>query len=214
VLVSDPDGGLPLARVATEAVARHVRPDALRYGPDEPDGAATVELVLGEVLGSTGQPPASLLHLATHADAAVTSTGSSLLLEDDDLPLAAVLDAAAVRTVDAPGGLIVCDACVTDTVRHDHDESLTLATTFLTAGARGVIGTRWPVDDDAAATMAYLLHAELLRQPNAAQALRAAQLAMLEGDFPEEMPELLRRPTYPGRQAEPASWAAYTCHGA
>ena len=109
-----------------------------------------------------------------------------LLQEGEELALPRLLAAATARRADAPGGLVVCDACVTDTIRHNHDESLTLATTFLAAGAKGTIGTRWPVYD-AAATMAYLLHGELLRKPMAAHALRAAQLAMLEDrPLPEE----------------------------
>jgi len=216
VFVSDPDGTLPLAGIAAEAVVDALYPEARRYGVGAPDGPATAETVLAALLGGADGIPASLLHLGTHAESTDAGTSSALALQEDEkLPLPRLLATATSRRPDAPGGLVVCDACVTDTIRHSHDESLTLATTFLAAGAKGTIGTRWPVDDDAAAVMTYLLHAELLRQPTAAHALRAAQLAMLEDrPLPEKMPEELSMTTYPGRMTEPASWAAYTFHGA
>ena len=90
-----------------------------------------------------------------------------------------ILEQARDRPPDAPGGLVITNACLTDSARTDYDESLTLATAFLAAGATAVIGTRWPVDDDTAAALSLRLHYHLQLGKPPAEALRRAQLDLL-----------------------------------
>ena len=74
---------------------------------------------------------------------------------------------------------MVTNACLTDSTRTHYDESITLATAFLAAGATAVIGTRWPVDDDTAAALSLRLHYHLQVGCQPAEALRRAQLDLL-----------------------------------
>jgi CHAT domain-containing protein len=84
------------------------------------------------------------------------------------------------------------------------------------AGAASAIGTRWPVGDDAAAVIAYVLHHELARGVPPAEALRNAQLWMIDPTRQPlpGLPEQLSTELSPGHFTEPPSWTAYTYHGA
>ncbi|CAO0826175.1 hypothetical protein SMICM17S_12742 [Streptomyces microflavus] len=53
---------------------------------------------------------------------------------------------------------MVLDACVSDHTAGDFDESLTLSTAFLAAGATGVVGSRWEVPDGLTGLMMYVFH--------------------------------------------------------
>jgi CHAT domain-containing protein len=163
---------------------------------------------------------ASLLHLSTHAR---NQPDVAIQLADGWLPLARILDNADGVGPGRPGGLVVVDACVTDVVEIDPDaaasapalldESLTLATGMLAAGAKHVIGTRWPVADGCAAVLAFHLHRHLAAGLPPAQALRAAQLDLLDGaGSPAVGGGALSR--VPAEDLAAASaWAAYTHQG-
>jgi hypothetical protein len=212
VLVTDPKGTLPHARVAARAVHANLLPAAVCYWPDTVPAAdgATRANILAE-LPADGREGASLLHLATHGRAALRPLDSVLEASDGLLRVGDILAQARRRDPHAPGGLVICDACLTDTTHAQPDESLTLATAFLTAGATAVIGTRWPTDDDAAAALAYRLHHALAQGQPPANALRLAQLALLDGAPPPPgTPPPLQRPRRPQAWAD---WAAYVHHG-
>lgn len=225
-------------QATADAIAEHLYPSAELYGPIAQDGPADTDTILsvlprrqppGSDTGATGGPrqgPASVLHFITHAVS--PPKGSSDVLagarlqirpEGDDgswLRLREVLDQAQGRDPSAPTGLVVCDACVTDVTVGTRDESLSLVTAFLAAGASGAIGTRWPVDDDTAGVFAYVLHHHLRRGAPPAEALRATQLWMLDRDREPVpgLPDQLAKELTPGRWTEAASWAAYVHHGA
>src|SRR5205814_10159166 len=73
--------------------------------------------------------------------------------------------------------LVVLAACGTfrDDSLHTTGMS-TLARAFLTAGARGVVGTLWEVDDDVASAFFLRFHERLCVDASPARALRQAQL--------------------------------------
>jgi CHAT domain len=211
VLVSDLTGEFPMARRATTVLAGHQYPDAEVYGlKSAPDGPATTAVLLGALPGRD-RPGASLLQLSTHA---TTEPTPQLQSSDGWLPLSRILQQARNRPVDAPGGLIITNACLSDITRTDYDESLTLATAFLAAGATGVIGTRWPIDDDTAAVLSLRLHYHLQLGRTPADALRCAQLDLIR---PEPgMAKTLGRDfadIEEARLSHPASWAGYVHHG-
>ncbi|MGO4430735.1 CHAT domain-containing protein, partial [Streptomyces sp. MCAF7] len=81
----------------------------------------------------------------------------------------------------APGPLVVLSACETDLSTRDHDEALTLTTAFVSGGARNVVGSRWTAQDGASALMMAVFHHYLtVEGQGPADALRAAQLWMLD----------------------------------
>jgi hypothetical protein len=175
----------------------------------DPDPVSGTELLVGPEDPASYGPTPSGGASGDSEPARSSRTGAGWL------SLGEILDHARARPEEGGNGLVICDACTTDLTLRDRDESLTLATAFLAAGASGVIGTRWPVDDDASALLTYALHHHLAGGADPADALRAAQLWMIDPDRPElpGLPWQLLDESYPGRAAEPASWAAYTHHG-
>jgi hypothetical protein len=123
-------------------------------------------------------PQSALIHYAGHGD-------SALLLSSG---------LARLRLARQP--LVVLAACGTFRGETAHVAGMSsLARAFLLAGARGVVGTLWEVDDDVAATLSLHLHANLHAGASPARALREAQL------------DLLRSPD--ARLAHPAAWAPF-----
>jgi len=176
VLVSPPVAGLPMMRRATRLLASRQYPGAEVYGlKSAPHGPATHDVLLG-ALPARDRPGASLFQLSTHGTLTPVPAIQAL---DGWLALTRILSQARDRAPDAPGGLVITNACLTDTARAHYDESLTLATAFLAAGATAVIGTRWPVDDDTAAVLSLRLHYHLQVGCHPAEALRRAQLDLL-----------------------------------
>jgi CHAT domain-containing protein len=192
-------------------VARSLYPDAAVYGLNRaPNGPATSAVIL-DALPGRGEPGASLLHLTTHG---MLLPEPSVQTRDGVLPLARILEQAHGRAPDAPGGLVITSACVTDVTRTGYDESLTMATAFLAAGATAVIGTRWPVDDDTATALAIRLHHHLRDGHSPAEALRRAQLDLLRPG--PALRDSLGPPfaeVDDARLSHPASWAGHVHHG-
>ncbi|WP_338068933.1 CHAT domain-containing protein [Streptomyces qinglanensis] len=112
--------------------------------------------------------------------------------------------------------LVVLSACQTDLSTRDHDEALTLTTAFVSGGARDVVGSRWRTDDAVSALlMAVFHHYVTVDGLGPADALRAAQLWMLDPD--RKNPGSLRGPLL--RQMERPDldrarfWAAFIHQG-
>jgi CHAT domain-containing protein len=120
----------------------------------------------------------ALIHYAGHA------TDGALLLasSDGDNGLLGSADVAHLALHHHP--LVVLAAC--DTFRE-------LSRAFLDAGARGVVGTLWEIDDDMSAPFFLSFHEQLRALAPPVRALREAQLAMLRSPDP--------------RRKHPASWA-------
>jgi CHAT domain-containing protein len=192
-------------------------PDGILLGDrDRRSPPATAENVLG-LLPRPGASGASLLHLGCHAEPAPRPVDGRLLLDGGEtLSMRDILQQARTRDRDRPGCLVTLAACGSDLAGGHHDEALTLATSFLAAGAVGAIGTRWPVDD--LPTMAFITmfyHYLNSGYDDPSTALRAAQVWMLNpsrpfpGDFRPKIARMLRAIDL----TEPESWAAFTYQG-
>jgi CHAT domain-containing protein len=211
VLVTDPGAEFPYTRRIAEALAGRQYLGAELYGRKPARSGPPTTAALLAALPGRDEPGASLLHLSTHA---TTTPTPRLRTADGWLPLTRILDHARNRPPESAGGLIITNACLTDSTSAHQDQSLTLATAFLAAGATAVIGTRWPIDDDTAAVLAYRLHHHLLAGHPPAAALRLTQLDLLAPG------PVIRRGLHPhlaaipdDRLAHPASWAGYVHHG-
>jgi hypothetical protein len=211
VLVSPPNKELPMMRRATRLLAGRQYSGAEVYGlKSAPNGPATCDVLLG-ALPARERPGASLLQLSAHGTLAPVP---AIQAWDGWLALARILDQARDRAPDAPGGLVITNACLTDTASVHYDESLTLATAFLAVGATAVIGTRWPVDDDTVTVVSLRLHYYLQMGCHPAEALRRAQLDLLRPD------PSMRATLEPAladltdaRLSHPATWAGHVHHG-
>jgi hypothetical protein len=211
VLVSPPNGTLPMMRRATRLLASRQYPHAEVYGLESArDGPATCAALLG-ALPARDRPGASLLQLSTHGS---LEPAPALEARDGWLALTRILDQARERAADAPGGLVITNACLTDTARAHYDESLTLATALLAAGGTAVVATRWPVDDDTTTILSLRLHYHLQSGCYPAEALRRAQLDLLR---PAPSMRASLEPALAdlsdARLSHPASWAGHVHHG-
>jgi len=211
VFAVDPTGEFPHARDTAKGLAARQYPTAEYYGRKKaPDGPLTDDVLLAALPGRT-EPGASLLHLSTHGRLLPTP---ALRTIEGWLPLTRILDRSRGRPPESAGGLVITNACLTDSTRAHYDESVTLATAMLAAGVTGVVGTRWPIDDDTAAVLTSRLHLHLQMGRAPAEALREAQLDLLEsrpGSRAGLNPHLAALPD--DRLAHPASWAGYVHHG-
>jgi hypothetical protein len=210
VFVADPTGELDFSRRVLPGLAARLYPGSAVYGLNRaPNGPATAAVLLDTLPGDG--PGASLLHLTTHGRLAPEP---AVQTRDGWLPLAEVLDQARGHAPDAPGGLVITSACLTDTALVGYDESLTLASAFLAAGATAVIGTRWPVENGAETALSVRLHGHLRDGRDPAEALRRAQLDLLrpDGALRDSLgPDLA--PVDDSELSDPASWAGHVHHG-
>jgi hypothetical protein len=220
LIVGNPTGDLSHAGEEAAAICDTLRPTA-RYLGLRPgraaDGAGTVEAVL-DWLRPSLDADRGLLHLACHADVVPNGPERSYLWlagEDGAAQLTArrILD----EVQRSPGGFrlstVVLAACSTGVAGTAYDEAFSLATVFLTAGARSVIGSLWRVPDDATSLLMYMLHHQLVvGRLGPAQALRRAQLWMLDPGrrIPEEMPEALRLRIPAIDPDDLSGWAGFT----
>jgi hypothetical protein len=215
VIVAPRDEGLPGGQAEASAV-RDLYPNA-RYlghaGGKPADGPATPENVLG-ILPAPRDPGASVLHLACHG--MTTSAGaddSCLLLEGAArLTVREILRHSAGRPAGSPGGIVILVACRTDVTAADYDEALTLSTAFLAAGAVTAVGSRWDLRDKPSAALMFMFHHYLAAAGRPDDALRAAQLWMLDPDRvpPVSMPETLWNQ---GGLSGMIAWAGVTHQG-
>ncbi|MGW9324465.1 CHAT domain-containing protein [Streptomyces koyangensis] len=214
LIVGDPTGDLPYAGQEADAVRRAFYPRARYLGRStlrEPDGTGTPAELLAWLRDPAGEA-GGVLHLACHATvSADRDRTAQLLLRDGSLSAEELTDAVAA----VPGrlGLVLLAACRSHVSGRGHDEAFSLATAFLVAGARSVVGSLWPVPDEATSVLMYLIHHHLrVDHMPPARALRQAQLWMLGAAPalpPDLPPELAARAARVDRR-DPRNWAAFT----
>lgn len=217
VIVADPTGDLPEAAIEATEIRRRYYPSAELLGSlPGASGEGTAAQLLSRLPGGTAAQ-ATLLHCGCHATVARSLADSHLVLAGGEkLTIAEIIGQAERRRPDQPGFLAVLGTCLSDLADVDRDEALTLASALLAAGASGVIGARWPAEDRPAAQLLLMFHHYLsLDQGSPADALRAAQLWMLDSDraglpdLPDELATRLRSRSYRAVH----TWAAFTCQG-
>ena len=134
-----------------------------------------------------------VVHLAAHSVVDHrTPAQSALLIGESGRITAAEIEAAALPHV----RLVVLGGCNTGIGKHHRSEGvMSLARAFMAASVPAVVGTIAPVEDDAAERLLTRFHSFYRRGLDAADALRHAQLQMLE------------------RGDDPAHWAAFEVIG-
>ncbi|MET7578286.1 CHAT domain-containing protein [Streptomyces microflavus] len=223
VIVGNPDGTLPGATTEARQIRSALYPRGLLLGRVRgASGPGTPAEVLTALPSRTG-PGASVLHLACHArpsgssplDACLSLAPPGEEQPDGQLTVREILRQARGRPAAAPGGLVVLDACVSDHTAGDFDESLTLSTAFLAAGATGVVGSRWEVPDGLTGLMMYVFHDRLRAGSPPVRALREAQLWLLDPgrEVPGGMPPAVADILNDGDPAALEVWAAFACQG-
>ncbi|MFD0357928.1 CHAT domain-containing protein [Streptomyces sp. NPDC127110] len=205
LVVGDPTGDLPYAGEEADAVRRAFYPDGDRLGLRSGDGTPEEVARWLRERADGG----AVLHLACHGTVEENRPRSSYLALKDGVLTAEELAGA----VHGPLGLVVLAACRSQVSGRGLNEAYSLSSAFLAAGSRSVIGSLWPVPDDATSVLMFLTHHYLRReQEPPARALRRAQLWMLDPDrtVPDGLPPAL---TARLRRLDPddlSSWAGFT----
>ncbi|WP_432119434.1 CHAT domain-containing protein [Streptomyces sp. bgisy032] len=203
LVVGNPTRDLHHAGEEAEAVHRVFHPDGVLLGP----GTATPAAVTGWLRRERG----GVLHLACHGVVRQGARHSAHLVLSDGRLAAEELTEGAARY---PGpDLVVLAACRTNVSGHGYDEAYSLSTAFLVAGARSVIGSLWPVPDEATSLLMYMTHHFMSRDglpPGAA--LRSAQSWMLNDrrEAPPGMPARLGARVRDIRGDDLTAWAGFT----
>jgi CHAT domain-containing protein/tetratricopeptide (TPR) repeat protein len=187
VLVSDPAfdahaypelARLPAAHDEVAALASDVYPDATVLS----DRRATASSVARALTG------AEIFHFAGHAtfDDTRPELSRLVLAPGEDGHDAGALTATDFARLDLNSvRLVVLSACQTLRARSGRSGGFAgFAGALIEAGAGGVLGSLWRVDDELTRAMMDSFHQEYRRSGNAPRALRAAQLQLLRSSNP------------------------------
>jgi hypothetical protein len=164
-------------------------------------------------------PTCTLAHFCTHGVSRPDRPLRSGILLGDGSWLE-MRDLVPVALDGAP--LCVLSACDTAGVGHTlPDEGTGLVAGLLSAGARGVIASMWPVDDTATRLLMRLLHEQLAASGNAPAALQSAQRSLRrltvtelrELDAPLAASEFAGEAPHSRPFAHPFHWAGFAYTG-
>lgn len=207
LVVGDPTGDLTHA--GEEAAA--IRDTFYRgtFMGRHPDGRPCPAGTPAELLSwLDGHTDVGMVHLACHAQVRPTTDDSAVLsLADGELGADRIVGDAGSRRI----GTAVLAACTTHISGRGFDEAFTLASAFLVAGARSVVGSLWRVPDDVTSLLMFVLHEHLAAGRAPAAALHAAQLWMLDprrAPTPS-MPAAMRARVGRVRGDDLAGWAGF-----
>ncbi|MFD8079199.1 CHAT domain-containing protein [Streptomyces sp. NPDC059718] len=202
LVIGNPNRDLYHAGEEAEAIHRTFHSAGELLGP----GTATPGAVAEWLLRQRG----GLLHLACHGVVEPGARHSASLHLSGGRLAAEELTEGTARYKHLE--LVVLAACRTNVSGHGYDEAYSLSTAFLVAGSRTVIGSLWPVPDDATSLLMYMTHHFIARDRLApGQALRAAQSWMLDDrrQPPPDMPLHLRARVDHIRGDDLTAWAGF-----
>jgi len=163
-----------------------------------------IEATRARLSEALNENPAAV-HIATHFVPSSQSIGQTLIALSlrpiRGRPLLEVLTSGDISTLRIKGSLVVLSGCSSGVGQTLPGAGLlSLGRAFLTAGASSVVATLWPTPDDSGELFASF-YRHLARsatsaglRPSPAEALRAAQLEMLDSS---------------GWRSKPSYWAAY-----
>jgi len=177
---------------------------SLRYAEREARGIAALFPETALVTGKAATKATSreeirrhtVLHFATHAEFDEADPLGSALLLASTTGEESRLEVQEIFGLDLHASLVVLSACETALGKLTRGDELTgLTRAFIYAGTPSVITTLWQVNDRAAFELMREFYRHLKAGENKAEALRQAQLAMLQ------------------RHPHPYYWAAYQLFG-
>ncbi|NJO77442.1 MAG: CHAT domain-containing protein [Cyanobacteria bacterium RM1_2_2] len=139
----------------------------------------------------------SIVHIATHGQFSSNAAETFILAWDRPILVNELSDLLQIEEVTSPQPieLLVLSAC--RTAVGDQRATLGMAGVAVRAGARSTIASLWNLDDDSGAALMDQFYQALVQPVSKAEALRRAQLALLENP----------------RYAAPRFWAPYVLLG-
>ena len=161
-------------------------------------GQHIVDFRKDELVTALSGRPVDILHLATHASFNGRSDRAFIVANGEAIRLSELRDLISSnrRRGDALD-LLILSAC--ETAVGDDEASMGLAGAAVQAGALSAIASLWQVDDIGTAELMRQFYSRYRTGRSRSEALREAQLALLEGG---------------GNNAQPNVWAAFTLLGA
>lgn len=130
---------------------------------------------------------ADVVHFAGHAVVSYERDSSALLFASKGDEPASLATREVARHHLASHPLVVLAACRTGGGKTRTTEGVaSLAASFLLAGARGIVATLWDADDASITRLLHEFHAGAGRGESTAEALRHAQLLMLESESDDD----------------------------
>ncbi len=117
------------------------------------------------------------IHLATHGVFGPSAETTYIMAYDDLLTLDRLQDLLRTRTSQSPIALLTLSAC--QTAEGDDRAPMGLSGAAIQARVGSVLGSLWPVSDDATNLLMNQFYQQLLKQGSKAQALQASQLSLL-----------------------------------
>ncbi|MEM7244476.1 MAG: CHAT domain-containing protein [Acidobacteriota bacterium] len=180
---------LPLAARDVELVSQLVASTTLLR-----DEQATASSVM------TAMPRRDLIHLSAHAFSDETAPGlSGLVLAGGSPGTSALLRAERLAGLSLNAELVTLAACETAAGRLAQGEgTLGLSRSFVAAGARSVLASHWPVDDESAHVLVGAFLREVVQGRSRAEALHVARTELREAARENPL------------HAHPVSWSAFT----
>ncbi|WP_328874741.1 CHAT domain-containing protein [Streptomyces sp. NBC_00287] len=203
LVVGNPTRDLHHAGEEAEAIRRAFHPHGDLLGP----GTATPAAVTDWLHRQRG----GLLHLACHGVVRQGERHSAYLALSGGQLAAEQLTEGVSRFPELE--LVVLAACRTNVSGRGYDEAYSLSTAFLVAGARSVIGSLWPVPDEATSLLMYMTHHFMSHDGlPPGPALRGAQLWMLDDrrQAPPGMPAQLQARVGRISGGDLTAWAGFT----
>ncbi|HEV7570924.1 MAG TPA: CHAT domain-containing protein [Thermoanaerobaculia bacterium] len=132
---------------------------------------------------------AAVVHFAGHASVSDGQPAASALIFESPQNRAPIpLRASTIAGAHLPSRpFVVLAGCSTGRGPLRRNEGVdSLAAAFLRAGARGILATLWDIDDSPSARLLRIFHGHLRRGARATDALRQAQLSLLESNDPDD----------------------------
>lgn len=179
--------GRPKREPVRGTVVSYVPPDGLDWGmPAEARSVADAwrehGLDVAELFGSDARSidiastmaHSDLTHVAAHALERPLASESGIVVADG------LMSARSLLASGTSSQLVYFAACSTGRTALDEDEEFTLAAAALTAGARTVVSTLWPIPDAVGDDVAQRFYDGWFNGLRAAEALRSAQLDVRE----------------------------------
>lgn len=159
----------------------------LRSGPEASEG------ILHQPLATAG---IRMIHFATHTLIHPEQFDRSAVLLAADAHGDGLLQPREIERLDLAGAAVVLASCASATgQRLDNEGIISLARSFMAAGAASVIATRWPVDDRHAQAFFTRFYRHLAEGREQSGAMRRARADLRASGYPEH------------------AWAAYVLHG-
>jgi CHAT domain-containing protein len=167
---------LPYARLETRAIAEHVGGAEMLVGP----------LASEKALKERDLRKYDILHFAAHAVADEGRPERSAVLLAAGAPTEdGLLQTREIEELDLAGRVVVLSACETAAGAILSGEGvLSLARAFFAAGAKTVIGTRWPVRDRDAAALFDSFYRRLGEGASLSEALKDVKIEAIEAGQP------------------------------